>query len=281
MSGGALVDLNGDLIGINSHILSPSGGSIGLGFAIPSNMAKSVMTQLIKNGKVNRGMLGIGIQDVTSELAGSFNSKNIRGVIINSVSPNSPAEKAGLKQGDVILSFNGVNISNGNELRNRVAQTAPWTEVTVGISREGREQTVRTALGEFETKKEVAANENDNSKAESAQSKLGLSLELLTPQMARQLNLKNAPTNGLIVTDVQPGSPADEAGIEKGDVIVQINWRSKNGCGEGEREINFVVNQPRRTKFVCFGSNVEQFYLVFHKIPDELSLRFADKVHPE
>ena len=221
-SGGALVNVNGELVGINSQILSPSGGSIGLGFSIPSNMAKSVMAQLLKDGKVHRGMLGVGIQDVTSDLASSFGLKEVRGVLINSITPNSPADKAGIKQGDVIVSFNGAKINDGNELRNRVAQTAPNSEATVGIVRSGDEQSFKVTLSEFQPKKETADTENASPNAEPTQGKLGLSLEPLTPQIAGQLNLKDA-ASGLVVAGVQPGSPADEAGIQKGDVILQIN----------------------------------------------------------
>ncbi len=221
-SGGALVNLNGELIGINSQILSPSGGSIGLGFSIPSNMAKSVMAQLLKDGKVHRGMLGVGIQDVTSDLAKSFGLKEVRGVIVNSVTPNSPADKAGIKQGDVIESFNGVNVSDGNELRNRVAQTAPNTEAAIGISRNGNEQSLKITLGEFQPKELASADKNGNPNAEPEQGKLGLSLQPITPQIAQQLNLKNTAT-GLVVADVQSGGPADEAGIQQGDLILQVN----------------------------------------------------------
>ena len=222
-SGGALVNVSGELIGINSQILSPSGGSIGLGFAIPSNMAKTVMAQLIKNGKVRRGMIGVGIQDVTSDLAGNFGLKNVRGVIVTSISPNSPASKAGIKQGDVILSINGVNVNNGNDLRNHVAQTAPGTEITVGISRGGSEQSMKVTLGELQPQKADAESEGGTSDGKAEQGKLGMSLAPITPQTAQKFNLENAPNNGLIVTEVQPGSPADEAGISQGDVILQVN----------------------------------------------------------
>jgi Do/DeqQ family serine protease len=221
-SGGALVNLNGELIGINSQILSTSGGSIGLGFSIPSNMAKSVMTQLVKDGRVRRGQLGVGIQNVTSDLAGSFGLKDVRGVIVTSVSPNSPSERAGIKQGDVIVSFNGVNVSDGNDLRNRVAQTAPNSPVTVGIVRDGRTQTVNVTLGEFQPKADASFGNGGSSNAEPLPGKLGLTLEPMTPQMAQRFNLKDA-LNGLVVTGVQGASAADEAGIQPGDVILQVN----------------------------------------------------------
>lgn len=222
-SGGALVNLSGELVGINSQILSPSGGNIGIGFSIPSNMAKSVMQQLIKDGKVHRGMLGVGIQDVTSALAENFGLNDIRGVIVNSVTPSSPADKAGLKQGDVILSLNGSPLKDGNELRNKIAQTAPGTEVSIGYVRGGNssgEQTAKVTLGEFQVKKDVSVKPSTDTEPE--QGKLGLSLTPVTPQIASELNLKDVST-GLAVAAVQPGSPADEAGIAQGDIILEIN----------------------------------------------------------
>lgn len=253
-SGGALINVNGELIGINSQILSPSGGNIGIGFAIPSNMAKSVMNQLIQTGKVRRGLLGVGIQDVTSALAESFELKGVRGVIVNSVSQESPADKAGLKRGDVIVSFNGTNIADGNELRNKVAQTAPGTEVSVGFLRDHKEQTVKVTLGEFQQK---ISDETDSKNVEPEKGKLGLSLQQLTPQIAGQLGLKNI-SEGLVVTEVQPGSAADEAGIEQGDVITEINQQSVKTIDDvkqaitkaGSKPLLLLVNRQGQTTFV-------------------------------
>jgi S1-C subfamily serine protease len=148
--------------------------------------------------------------------------KDVRGVIITSVSPNGPAERAGIKQGDVIVSFNGVNLNDGNELRNRVAQTAPNTSAAIGILRNGNAQTVNVTLGEFQPKTETAATDKGSSNTEPLNGKLGLSLEPLTPQIAQRFEIKDAQ-NGLVVTKVQDGSAADEAGIQPGDVILQIN----------------------------------------------------------
>jgi Do/DeqQ family serine protease len=148
-SGGALVSTASELVGINSQILSPSGGSIGLGFAIPSNMARSVMDQLIKNGKVRRGQLGLFVQKVTSDIASSLGLKEARGVLVAQMQPGSAAARAGLKHGDVITSFNGVEVNDPNVFRNLVAGTPPGTEVTLNILRGGREQQVRAKLDEF------------------------------------------------------------------------------------------------------------------------------------
>lgn len=149
-SGGALIDSTGELIGINSQILSTSGGNIGIGFAIPSNMARNVMEQLIKTGKVHRGQLGIGIQPMTPELAQQLGLNETRGVLVNSVAENGPAAKAGIRRGDVIVAFNGKPVSDGNTLRNQIAGTAPGTQVKLTIVRDKREQEIAVTLGEYQ-----------------------------------------------------------------------------------------------------------------------------------
>ncbi|HET7392437.1 MAG TPA: Do family serine endopeptidase [Candidatus Binatia bacterium] len=149
-SGGALINTRGELVGINSQILSPSGGNIGIGFAIPSNMARNVSEQLIKNGKVRRGQLGVAIEPVTPELASKLGMQDVRGVMVGAVSPNSPAARAGIREGDVILAFNGTPVTDGNTLRNQVASTAPGTAVKLTIAREGRDQEIEVTLGEYQ-----------------------------------------------------------------------------------------------------------------------------------
>jgi Do/DeqQ family serine protease len=149
-SGGALVNTNGELIGINSQILSTSGGSIGIGFAIPSNMARNVMEQLIANGKVHRGQLGVMIEPIPPDKAASLGLKQPGGVLIAAVPPNSPAARAGLRKGDVVTAFQGQPITDGNTLRNRVASTRPGTTVKLTISRDKREQDIEATLGEYQ-----------------------------------------------------------------------------------------------------------------------------------
>jgi serine protease Do len=149
-SGGALINTQGELIGINSQILSPSGGNIGIGFAIPSNMARTVMDQLIKNGKVRRGQLGVSIQPMTPELASKLGLQEARGVIVNAVAANSPAARAGIRPGDAIVGFNGEPVTDGNTLRNRVATTPPNTQVNLTILRDRREQQTQITLGEYQ-----------------------------------------------------------------------------------------------------------------------------------
>ncbi|MFN2491580.1 MAG: Do family serine endopeptidase [Pyrinomonadaceae bacterium] len=148
-SGGALVSTNSELIGINSQILSPSGGSIGIGFSIPSNMARTVMETLVKNGKVRRGQLGIVVRKMNSEIASSLNMKDVKGLLVADVQPGSGADKAGIKKGDVIMAFNGSDVNEPNVFRNAVAGTQPGTDVRLTILRGGREQQIRATLGEF------------------------------------------------------------------------------------------------------------------------------------
>lgn len=223
-SGGALVSLSGELIGINSQILSTTGGSIGIGFSIPSNMARPVMEQILKDGKVHRGQLGVIIQNITDELAKTLELKDTKGVIVSEVRKGSAAEKAGLKRGDVITAVNGEKIEDSNVLRNKVAATLPGNAVTLTILRDGKEQEAKATLDEFTP--ENAKGEKRDDKTDGGKSnesgKLGLELEPVTPEIARRLELP-AGSKGLIVTDVDPSGPAAEAGIDKGDVILEIN----------------------------------------------------------
>lgn len=223
-SGGPLINLSGELIGINSQILSPSGGNIGIGFSIPSNMAKSVMDQLLKDGKVHRGQLGVVIQTINENTAKAFGLKESSGVVVSSVKPGSAADKAGVKRGDVIVSMNGEKIEDGNTLRNKIAGTAPGTDVTLSILRDGKEQEVKVKLDEFDT--ETAAKtkpEQGQVPGKSSQNgKLGLGLQALTPEMAKRLGIP-ANEKGVVVTEVDPDGPAAEEGIQAGDVILEIN----------------------------------------------------------
>jgi len=213
-SGGALVNTRAELVGINSQILSPNGGgNIGIGFAIPSNMATTVMNQLIGNGKVRRGMLGVGIQPVTSDIAASLGLKDVRGILVNSAVPGGPAEKAGIKAGDVITAVNGTTVNDTNVLRNMVASTAPGTDLTLTVLRNGAEQQLHVKAGELTD--EAARQKSDESGggggSGTGTGRLGLSL---------------APSTngrGVAVESVDPNGPAAAAGIQEGDVIQQVN----------------------------------------------------------
>jgi len=209
-SGGALVNTHGELIGINSQILSPSGGNIGIGFAIPSNMARNVMDQLESGGKVRRGKLGVGIQEITSDLAKSLNLREIRGVLVNSVDAGGPADRAGLRPGDIITAVNGVRVDDTNALRNHIAGTAPGSDVTLTILREGREEQIHARLAERPNDEDATAA---TSGPEGRGGQLGVTVEPLTSELATQLGIRRG-TQGLVVTDVDPSGPAAEAGIQ-------------------------------------------------------------------
>jgi Do/DeqQ family serine protease len=222
-SGGALVNTNGELIGINSQILSPSGGNIGIGFAIPSNMAKAVMDQLLKDGKVRRGMLGVTIQSVDADLAASLSLPAARGAIVTSVSAGGPAERAGIKRGDVIIAVNKKPIVDNNGLRNLVASLGPGASVEVTALRNGRDQTFQVALTELPDRPRPETEESSRGDgATPGNEKFGLTLQPLTPQTASRFGLET-DDQGLLVTRVDPSSNAANAGIRQGDLIQEVN----------------------------------------------------------
>jgi Do/DeqQ family serine protease len=224
-SGGALVNVNGELIGINSQILSPSGGNIGIGFAIPSNMAKAVMDQLMKTGKVRRGMLGVTIQPVDADLAASMNLPVARGAIVTGVQAGGPAEKAGVKRGDVITAVNSQPIGDPNVLRNTVAAMAPGTKATLTVHRNGRDEQLPISLAELPERPRGDSEETSrNNGGGTTNEKFGLSLQVYTAEFADRYGL-DADDQGLIVTRVDPAGSAAAAGIRVGDLIQEVNRR--------------------------------------------------------
>jgi serine protease Do len=258
-SGGALVNTSGELIGINSQILSPSGGSIGIGFAIPTNMARDVMGQLIKQGRVHRGMIGVGIQSVTADLAQSLGLTNVRGALVNEVRPASPAAAAGVMRGDVITAFNGAPVVDSNALRNAIARTQPGTPVTFAVVRDGRELQLKATLAELPADKpkgddeEAAAAGASNAEA----GRLGVAVEPLTPETAAQMELPR-DTRGLVVTSVDPEGPAADSGLRRGDVISEVNRKPVATREElraalgatGSRPVLLLVTREGQTIFL-------------------------------
>ena len=221
-SGGALVSTTGELIGINSQILSPSGGNIGIGFAIPSNMARVVMEQLMKTGKVRRGMLGVTIQSVDADLASSLNLPAARGAIVTSVSSGGPAERAGLKRGDVITAINKQPVVDNNSLRNLVASLPPGTNVEVTAQRNGRDQEFQVALAELPDRQPRDSEEESSNTGGAGNEKYGVSVQPLNAEMASRFGL-DADDQGLLVTRVDPNGSAANAGIRPGDLIQEVN----------------------------------------------------------
>jgi serine protease Do len=220
-SGGPLLNIRGEAVGINSAILSRTGGYMGIGLAIPINMAKTVEEQLRSHGKVIRGWLGLVIQDVDENLAQSFGLAKVEGILVSEVTPDAPAEKAGLKQGDVILSFNGSKLADVNDLRNQVAMTAPGGTVTLDIIRNSNPQQVRVLIAEQPADFSKRAKMKMQLRHGSLLEKLGLQLQDLTPELAAQFGYHSG--QGVIVTEVAQGSPADNVGIEPGQLIEEVN----------------------------------------------------------
>jgi serine protease Do len=223
-SGGALVNTKGELVGINSQILSSNDGNIGIGFAIPANMAKHVMDELRTHGKVTRSQLGVTVQTLTSDLAESLGLKNAHGAVVSSVSPGSAAEHAGVKRGDVIESFNGQPVHDTNTLRNRVAEVGPGKTAELVINRDGSEKKLTVTLDEANPEKLARARGDRDGEPGAADDKasLGVSVAPLTPEL-RERTRAPKDAQGLVVEDVNPDGRAAAAGIQTGDIIEEVN----------------------------------------------------------
>jgi serine protease Do len=251
-SGGALINTSGQLIGINTAILSRAGGNQGVGFAVPANLARAVMNQLLKNGKVVRGYLGVMIQPVTPEIAKAFNLPDARGALVGEVTPDGPAARAGIAQGDVITELNGVRVDDSRELRLKISQLAPGSAIRLNLLRDGNPREISITLGELPNEKEAVSGGKPESDSPD-----GLSVGNLTPQIARQLELQSN-ASGVVVTDVQDGSRADDAGLRRGDLIQQVNRQPVNNVAEFERAMKqnsgksalLLVNRNGHTSFV-------------------------------
>jgi serine protease Do len=218
-SGGALVNAHGELVGINTFIISNSGSFAGAGFAIPSQIVRATAEQLIKTGAVHHGYLGISLNDVTPANASFFNLKTATGAIVSQVSPDSPASRAGLKNGDVIDTLNGEKVENSSALQVAVSEDTPGTTVALGVIRNGSSQTVNVKVGEYHKDAEVAG-EGD---AEGPQKgKLGLAVSELTPDVRQQMHIPSQ-VQGVAVQSVRPASPAEDAGLTPGDVILEVD----------------------------------------------------------
>ena len=252
-SGGALVNTSSELIGINSQILSPTGTNIGIGFAIPSNMTREVLNQLNHGSTVRRGMLGVSLQAITSKLAEALNLKEIRGVLVNSVMPGSPAAQAGLQQGDVITALNGTPVNDPNSLRNKIATTPPGSEVTLTVLREGKEQQIRVKLGSLSANAENTATPGSDQQS-GTPPLLGLSVEPLPPQAAKQLGIRSG--QGALVVAVDPAGPAAEAGIQEDDVILEVNRQPVKSAADIKAQLARSGSRPALLLINRDGQNI-------------------------
>ncbi|MET0026026.1 MAG: DegQ family serine endoprotease [Candidatus Thiodiazotropha sp.] len=236
-SGGPLVNLDGQVVGMNTAIFSRSGGYMGVGFAIPSNLARAIANQLIERGSVTRGFLGIVIQQLTPELAESFAIEPGQGILVAQVSEDSPASRAGIKQGDVILNYQGKPVSSVGNFRNQVALTPPGESAQLGILRDGKSMQLDVSIGELTQDKRIAQNGTQTA------DELGLTVQTLTPELADQFGARAG--EGVVVSEVRPGSIAALAGIDPGTVILQANRRSLSSAAEFEQAVNQSRGQKR------------------------------------
>jgi serine protease Do len=247
-SGGALINAHGELIGINTAILSRTGGYQGIGFAVPSSMARQVMDSLVKYKKVVRGWLGVSIQEVTSDLAEEFGVKDLKGALVSGVMKGSPAEKAGIKQGDVILQFNGKTIEDTGHLRNMVSQTPLGTTVTVKLLRQKKELDVEVVIAELPKKlAEASAGEaesGDKNNDEESGALSGLTVRELTPELAQRYGIEEGE-KGVVVIKVDAGSRIAEAGIRPGDIILQLNQKNTATIEEYKKAASRIKAKER------------------------------------
>ena len=250
-SGGALVNTAGELVGINSQILSPSGGNIGIGFAVPSNMAKHVMDQLVTNGRVHRGLLGVTVQGMTGELAAGLGLNKSEGALVSGVTPGGAADKAGIKRGDVILGYQGRPVIDTNSFRNEIAATKPGTTINLQVLRDGKTSEMKATLAENDAANSARRGSEDR-EGESA-SKYGLTVEPITPEIARELEL-DRDVKGVVITNVDPSGAAASAGLREGDVIQQVNGKSVRTAEEVRSALNANTGGKPSVLLIARGS---------------------------
>jgi len=252
-SGGALINDRGELIGINTAIITHgSGGNQGIGFAVPSNLARTVMEEILKNGRVTRAYLGIYPQDVTAAMAKAFGAKNPGGVLVGDVSPNSPAQAAGLQRGDIILEVNGKPMTDSNQLRMTISMMQPGSEAKLKVVHDGSQRELTIKLHELPTEQA----ENNQETGDQQRTSAGIEVANLTPDTAQQLNLPPT-TTGVVVKRVNPSSPLADSGLREGDVIQEVNHQPVKNVSDFYNAMNkdagnplLLVNRGGRTLFI-------------------------------
>jgi serine protease Do len=255
-SGGPLLNIYGEAIGMNTAIFSRSGGYMGIGFAIPINMAKAIQQQLEKQGKVTRGWLGVVIQDVDEELAKSFGLEKARGALISEIAEKSPAAESGLQKGDVIIQLDGAEVNNVSELRNKVALIAPGTKIDLLVIRDGQKKTVKIAIGEQPAEMAQPAGSNGG---ESLQN-LGLTLQNLTEELASQFGY--SPEQGVLIVEVEPGSPAERTGLKPGQLIEEVNKQRVRNLKDLRKVLEKIKPDDKVLLFVRAGEHSQYVVLM-------------------
>lgn len=244
-SGGALVNMHGELVGINTAILSRTGGYQGVGLAIPASIGHHVYTSVVTTGKVTRGFLGVGIQAVTPDLAKSFHLERPHGAIVTEVREESPAGRAGLQRGDTIIRYQEQPVAGPRELQRAVTTTPVGTEVTITVMRDGAEQALRTTIVEHPMGQQVASAQQSDEESRLA----GLSVEDLTPRMAKQLGVDGRVT-GVVVTGIRAGSQAEKTGLVQGDVIREVNHEPVQSSQDFRQAVKALPNQETILLFI-------------------------------
>lgn len=260
-SGGPLFDQEGQVIGVDTAIISPSGGSVGIGFAIPSDMVKSVVAQIEAHGSVTRGYLGVAAQTVSPEMAQALDlpKGDTSGALVATVEPNSPAQRAGMQQGDVIRAVDGQTIKNARDLAIDIANIRPGTKTAVEIVRGGETKTLEVSLGT------LPSNNTASTSPQAGQGQIGLALAPLTPDARAQLGLPNDAT-GAVIANVQPGSPADQAGLQQGDVITAVGQVAVNSPAEAVRALH-RAEQNGKPVALRIMRNGHAAYIALNPVP--------------
>ena len=254
-SGGPLLDVEAEVIGVNTAIVSGSGGYMGIGFAIPSNMAMQIVNQLIKEGQVTRGFLGVTLQPIDSDLASFYKLKNVQGALVTDVVKGSPADLGGLKQEDVLLSYNGITVDSLSSFRNHVSLMQPGTQLKVKVFRDGKEVELTMTIAQLPGDAAVVTGSNQPAQ------KLGLHVQELTPELSQKLGFQDI--KGVVITQVTPGSPAAIAGLKSNSLIMAVNRKKIANIAEFSTAINEAAKEGRVLLMIRQGDAIRIVALHF------------------
>jgi serine protease Do len=259
-SGGPTFDGNGEVIGINTAIYSPNGGSVGIGFAVPSNVAKRVVDQIEQHGKVSRGWLGVQIQQVTPAIAASLGLGGEGGALVANVTPNSPASHAGLKQGDVILSFNDTDLKQMRDLPRLVSSAEPKAAAQITVWRSGQRKELRLTLGEMPENLQTASARGSEPSEEQKAEALGMRFGALTPDLRRQMHV-GRDVQGVVITGIDRDSPAESFGVTRGDVLVSINQEPVSDPDAAAQTLRKIANSPQKNALLLLNRDGTSRYV--------------------